>query len=134
MKKRFILLFIAFCLMIAGINVLIYEAMQIKIIDNFDKDSFDEKTLTYDLKMTKNDVEIVVQNEDKVNITYDNTIEKDSYKIVINYYSEIIEIDKMSATSNDKEIVYILVDGKLSLHNFKELISITIDGLKDKNI
>ena len=134
MKKNIILIFIAFCLMALGINLMVYEIMDFDIAKNFKDGAFTKKVCTYEFKKVKKDVEIIVANDRNAYIQFDNSLEKDNYKIVVTYYKDFFKIDKLFTTRDDTEQIYIKYSNKKDLKNIKKVIGVTIDGIKNKEV
>lgn len=134
MKKNIILIFIAFCLMALGINLMVYEIMDFNISNTFKDGTFTKKVSTYEFKKIKNEVEIIVENDKNAYIEYDNSLEKDNYKIVVTYFNELFEIGKILTTKDDKEHIYINYNNKSNFSSIKKVIDVTIDGLKKNEV
>jgi hypothetical protein len=132
MKKHFITLIIAFCFVIAGIITMAFETLEFSISDIFVDTNLNKRTVTYNLTKLKDKVEIIAPLNNNISIAYDNDIPAGNYKIVVTYYKDLLSIDKSNLIDDNNEIVYISVDDHSNFETFKQLIDITIEGLKNK--
>lgn len=137
MKKHIIILVIAFLLIIAGSIWTFYEVFDYKLTSDFKNNVFTTKTVNFETSINKAKVFVSTNRFGKIKITKNDEIIAGTIKIKVTYFNQLFNVNYSSMIDKNEQSLLLTfnhADEEEVFNNFRRIIDITIDGLKNKVI
>jgi hypothetical protein len=134
MRKNIVILTLSFFLIIFGCVITVSEVVDYEVKDNFDDGTLTLMTNTYDLTLNNNTLDITTTFTEEPSIIYDNSMDKGDVKIKVTYYNELMNIDKFVITKTSGDTANISTDDTNNFDAVKKMISVTLNGLRHKEV
>ena len=137
MKKHIIIFIVSIVLIMAGSIWTIYEVFDYKLANNFKEDAFTTKTVSFEASITKAKVFVHADRYGKINITKNDEISIGTVKIEVTYFNQLFNVNYSSMIDDNNQSLLLSfnhVDEEENFNNFKRILDVTIDGLKNKTI
>ena len=137
MKKHIIIFVISIVLIIAGSIWTVYEVFDYKLASNFKDNAFTTKTVTFETSITKAKVIVKTGHYGEIKITKNDTIVTGTVKIEVTYFNQLFNVNYSSRIDDNNQSLLLTfnnADEEENFNNFRRILDITIDGLKNKTI
>jgi len=137
MKKHIIVFIVSIVLIMAGSIWTVYEVFDYKLASNFKDSAFTTKTVSFETSITKAKVLVNANHYGKINIIKNDTIITGTVKIEVTYFNQLFNVNYSSRIDDNNQSLLLTfnhADEEENFNNFRRILDVTIDGLKNKTI